>query len=1083
MRRKHRIIILVSILSLVLLGGGAAVLYRQHSLNQRALQSRELGMASAEAGRFKDALHQIGAYLQRYGQNKDAEALFEYARARGKVPLPNGRHLGQAVGLLLQVLSIHPSHDRAQHELLTLYSKANYGQETLDLAREILDRDPEDSAALIAEARALVRLRRFDEALERARHITKVAPENIEGHILVLALMENTAVPEEELLAYPDAQVALDQNGTVYQVVHAVASQLAGRMDEARDWAKRAGEGIQVESSDIELVNSILISFDLYEESLNLLARVAPNSDDSELLRKYCQRLLEAGDTQEVLAQTGSQPADKMESALLAIRAMATARENNANDLESIVRELEDRSDDLVANAWAPILRVLFLNEGTSPQEVVRLAAAAIESDPANAYFHYFQGLAYQQLGETEQAIASWQNAATASRAWVEPVLKIAELLAEVGRYREAHAFAHRAYQLAPRSFNVAAMRAEIIGRNVDQLSQSGRQELLRFCEEIQKERPLEPRTLPLMAELQASQGDTAAAGEVIQSALRSQNELPESVLLKLAQTSEKYNLGLEAACFTRLNETSGMTPALAFVRAISVLRDGDPVGGKELLQAAAAEAGNTLQWEVSMAQYLEASNSEEATALWTSIAEKAKDNSMLLHRVLNSQSAWKDPDLIDRVITHLRELTGESAVTWRAARARWLLMTDTSRRSAAEAATLLNDTMRSSVPDASRYTILATALERLDNTEGAINCLERASQLSPSPTRIHLELARLHTARGNSDQAINQLTTVLESPLASDGDRRQAAVLLVRENRIQQAIDGLLKLQPEEDRDAPKDLLLAKLYRSSGQIDKAKAICERVLQEEASADAVYFTADMLASGGQIDEARAILDNLDTLEALQAGVREMLLAEFNRVYGAPEEARRWYDAAIAAANDNAIIWRRALAFLIRQDDIPQAIERFSEAAAACPEDEALTTLAGESALMHRVEDLPAALPFILACIEKPESLAAAVEALETIDGNPESDGTTLADEFRKLTERYPNFLTLKMDLVRRYASMNRHGEAADLATQAMYDFRNEIEPALLAAEAHAANGDWLAALSAAREWRRRSPGNPSLPPT
>jgi len=143
MRRKHRIIVLVALFAIVVVGGGGTVFFRQHVLDERALESRELGMAAAEAGNSKDTLHQLGRYLQRYGQDKDAEALFEYARARRNIPLTNNKHLGQAIGLFLQVLSIDPNHERAQLELLDLYSLARYGQETLDLAKRVLDRDPD----------------------------------------------------------------------------------------------------------------------------------------------------------------------------------------------------------------------------------------------------------------------------------------------------------------------------------------------------------------------------------------------------------------------------------------------------------------------------------------------------------------------------------------------------------------------------------------------------------------------------------------------------------------------------------------------------------------------------------------------------------------------------------------------------------------------------------------------------------------------------------------------------------------------------------------------------------------------------
>lgn len=1078
MRRKHRIIILVALLSVVIVGGGGAVYFRQHALDQSALESRELGMAAAEAGNFKDALHQIGSYLQRYGQDKDAEALFEYARARRNIPMTNNKHLGQAIGLFLQVLSIDPNHEPAQLELLDLYSIARYGQETLDLAKRVLDRDPNNVAALSAEAKALAQMRKFDESLERAKRVTELTPLSIEGHLLMLALMVDAGASNTELLAYPDAQEGLDPAGVPYQVVMAVASQLAGNNEEALKWAKKAGENVQPASDNVMLVNNMLNRFNLFQESLALLERVVPVSSDQGLLGQYCQRLFEAGNTTEVLAQTEKLPADSIDSNLLAIRAMAAGRENNTAELEKIVVELEGRSDDAVADAWSPLLRAIWLGGENSPQEVVRLCTSAVESNRANAYFHYFQGLAYEQLGEKEQAISAWQNSVRISPAWIDPILRSASLLAGVGRHAEAFGLVKEALRRAPNSVSVAATGAEIIGANIDGLSDSNQKQLLLLCEQVQSARPQEPRTLPLMIALLARQGDTDGATSTLRSALESDSTLPENTLLKFVELSNRYELGLADACFAKLHGDVGMTPSLAFAEAVSSLKKGDPEKGRQLITEGATNAGNTLPWQIVTAQFLELSNSDEATTTWATIAEHAEGDASLLRRVLDSRAAWKDTELIDRVIDQLKSITGESAVTWRAARARWLLLTDTSQRSAAEAASLLNDTMRSTMPDAGRYALLATALERLSNTQGAIDSLQQAAQIAPENVGLQFELVRMLLDRGQSDQATGYLDNIAKNPSTSGEDRHRAAALLARVGRTQDAIDALLAQLPEDDRDVPLDLLLAQLYRRSGQTDKAEAICQRFLQEAPDARVIEFTADMLASQDRIDEAKSVLTRLDSLQDLSPGMREMILAEFDRFHGPADEAERWYDAAIAVNPENSVVWHRMLAFLVRTGDVARALERLPEAAAACTTDESLNALLRDKTLVERLQSRPMAVPFILAAIEAPQNTTAAIEALNAIDQTTEVETDNLVGKFRALSDEHPEFLTLKMQLVRMYASLNRHDDAAALATEAMRDFPTEIEPALLAAEAHAANQDWIAALSAARQWRERSPGNP-----
>ena len=1075
MRRKTRIIILAVLFLALLAGGGGAVFFRQYTLDQRALESRARGMEAARAGNHKDALHQIGSYLQRFDKENDAEALYEYARARLNLPLPNNKHVQQAIGFLIRAVEIDPTLAAAQHELLDLYLMAGYGQETLNLAQKLLARDPDDVAALRAESKALARLRKFDEALGRTARIAELAPLDIENHILALALMHENKAPDADILAYAESRKALNPEEHPFQSIQAAAHEITGNPSEAKTWAKRAAESVLADSTDVLLVNNFLNRLGLFDDSLKLLARTAPLSENQELRQLYCQRLFEVGDVRAVMSQTEGQPYSEMSSALLAIRAMACGREKNMEELQKIVSELDGRSDDAIADAWPPVLSAIWLSENQSPQEVVRICASAVESDQDNPYFYYFQGLAYEQLGEKEQAITSWQNAIRFAPAWIDPIMRGAGLLASIGRPVESFGLAQEALRRAPNSVTVAAAAAEIIGANIGGLAPGDQQQLLKLCQQVQSAIPFEARTLPMVVDLLARQGATSTAAETLQAALNSEEKFPENTLLKLAQLSDQYGMGLAQGCFDKLNASTGMSPALAYAQAVSILKGGDPERGRAFLENAAKATGGDLQWQLSTAQYLDLMGSKDATPAWAAIAEASPDNAMLQSRVLSSKAAWEDTAMIDRVIERLHTLTGEKATIWRAARARWLLLTDPSQKAAAEAATLINDTLQSSLPEADRYILLATALERLKNTEGAIDALEQATQIAPDASAIRFELVKLLYARGKAEQAAPHIDKILSATNADPNVLRSTAALLARQNETGRAIDILLKLHPAEDQAAPMDLMLAQLYRRAGQLDKAEAICKRFLAEAPDAGAIEFAADLFASQGRMEEAKATLSGLDTLD-LKPGMRPMILADHERAYGTPEEAKRWYEEAIAAASDNPFVWQKTLAFHARAGELERAIQRIPEAFAACPKEKSLETLAGHVELLQKTQSNPMARPFILAAIETPEHLPEAISALQILE--KETDPARLAPEFRKLADEKPGFLPLKMQLVRLYGTLNQHGDAAKLAAQAMLDFPNEIEPALLAAKAFEAEGKWDEALRAAEEWRRRSPGSP-----
>ncbi len=1076
MRKKHRIIAVTALFTVVIVGGGGAVVVRQQILNHRALENRELGMASIERKDYPDALHQIGSYLQRYGQENDPEALFEYAQARLNVPLPNGKHVGQAIGLFLQVLSVDPGHREARLELMKLYSGAGYGQEALDLAEKVLQEEPENIEALRAKASALARNRKFEEALEIARKITELAPENIGDHLMVLALMESASAEGPAMLAYPDSQAALDREKAGYHVVRAVAFEMAGKRNEAIESAKRAAEIVQSDSVDVLLVNSILTQFALFNESLNLLARTAPEADNPDLLQSYCQRLFEVGNTAEVLKLTGQKPISELSSGLLAVRAMAAGREANKAPLEEVVVELKGRTDDTLADAWAPVLETVWLRDNASPKEVMDVCAAALEKDQSSPYFHYFVGLAHERLGERDNALASLQNAIKLSPAWIDPILRSATLFAATGGHGEAFALVQAAMQRAPQNVGVAAAGAEIIGSNVDALTEDNRAKLLKLCEQVQSVQAAEPRTLPILIHLRALQGDKAGATELVQSALQGDAKLPESTLLKLAQLSDQHGLGLSEACFAKLNSTSGgMTPGLAYAQAVSRLRSGDPEGARAFLTEAASKGGDDLRWQTAMAQFLDLMGSEDGLKLWVAIAEKAPEDATLLRMILDSRTAWNDLPLIDRTIERLKSATGENAVNWRVARARWMMLSDNSPKAAAEAAALLNETMRISVPEAQRYTLLASALERLGNIQGAIENLEQAAQVAPDNAAVHFELARLLSTRGESAQALAQVEKAIESKTLTEDDRRRAAGILARGNQIDRAIGLLEAFHQEKGDTVPLDLQLAQLYRSGGKLDKAEAIFKRFLAESPNEFAIGLAADLYATQGRKDEAQTVLQGLDALE-LKPGQRPMILAEYSRIHGTAEEAARWYEEAVTQAKSDPNVWRRQLAFLVRGSEPASAIQRIADASAACPEDATFKDLSAQVPLFQKLLDNEMARPFIISAIENPGQLKDAVQALESIEKNS-GDLATLALDFRRIADQ-SRYLPIDTQLVRIYSALNRHSEAAEVASQAMRKFPEAVEPAVLAAQAYSAAGNWTESLAASQEWRRRAPLGP-----
>lgn len=1076
MRRK-RVLLLVVVLLIGTAAVGTAVFWRQRALDQRAIENRVHGMEAAEIGDHVTTLDQVGRYLQRFGQDDDPEALFAYANARAEIAQPNNKHIPQAIALLRRILETNPGHADAQGKLLKLYLRAGYAQESLGMAEEILARDPANLDALRAEGLVFLQLGDYDAALEKSRIIAKLAPADIENHLRALYLMERIGAGKDALLAYPRSQPAFDEDDPRFQLVLAAAHELAGDDSEAIQWAERSAANA---TADPALVTALTAYFDRlgrYQTSLDLLARTAGSADNEELRRSLVRRLFEVGAMDAVMAHTAATPLPDQDTTLLALRAIVQAGRGEQADVERITTELANRKNDASARTWAPVLKALWLEE-QSADAVAAVCREAVQRDSSNPYFHYFLGVSYERLAETDLANAAWERASILAPGWGEPLLRRARALAAMNRHEDAKKLAIQAVHQAPTNGGVLTAAIEILGSGVNALNAEETSGLLRLVRGLQEANPLEPQTLPVFVELLLRDGEIAAARQQIQAAANADRDLPQETLLELAELSRRHDLGLEDTCYAAVARTHGSTPELVFAQALAAHQNGNTQRGREMLTAAMQNQDDQLAWQLALARYLEQTNDEAATAAWAKLADAAPDNAGIQRFVLQSNLAWRNLDLVKRSIERLKTQAGDKGLTWRVAEARWLLESDRSSKAAAEATMLLTESLPGAIPHARNHIVLATAFERLGNNEAAIENYTKALELEPAGNPIRLELARLLNESGDSAGARRQLDAVLASDTVTPDELQRVAAILAQQNDLDKARELLLQAQAGSDDENAK-LLLADVYRRSNLLDEAETVAKGVLAENPTAEAVAFTADLVAAQGRVDEALAILKDLDAV-TIEEGRRALILADFHQQYGEAETARRYYEAAVKDSSDDPQVWRRYITFLIRDGETARAVDLIDDARAACPGDEAFAALSLQSSLIQQVASHVQAPRFLVAAMDTPEQSEAAIAALRAIQRYSAEDGAQLAAQFERLANQHPRFLPLKLQLVRLYASLGRQEAAATMAASVMKAFPGEAEPAALAAEANANIGRWAESEAAAKAWRRYSGGTAPL---
>lgn len=133
-----------------------------------------------------------------------ATATYKSAKARQADGLQtlNGAGVADAIRLLTDLIKRYPVFTPAYFTLGNIYANERRDREAADEYREVTRLDPNDTAALAAQIRALIDASAYSEALEPARDYVRRKPEDPAGHVMlgtVYQQLGNYAKAEPEL--------------------------------------------------------------------------------------------------------------------------------------------------------------------------------------------------------------------------------------------------------------------------------------------------------------------------------------------------------------------------------------------------------------------------------------------------------------------------------------------------------------------------------------------------------------------------------------------------------------------------------------------------------------------------------------------------------------------------------------------------------------------------------------------------------------------------------------------------------------------------------------------------------------------
>ena len=1067
----------------VFLGGAGGILYvgGRALLLRRALELRDQGLAAAAAGDDARAADLLLQYIHR--RPRDTDAIRSYIQSRKRVPMTNATQYAETIGVLKLLITTEPENLDDQRYMLELDSKLERGPEAVDLADAILAKVPNDARTLQLKTEILLRMQSNQEALQSAEKWAAAAPDDIQAHIDRLTLYAQLGRPAQTIIA--DAQSLREKhpNDAKFEVLQGFAYAKTGDEAQAVTWYQTAAKHPDLDDNVAQLLVDQFDALGRSSDALALLEGRARQGASADVRYALARRLWELNRWQEAAgALSDLNPADsKSDPTLVAMKAISLANLQKPADAAAC-RTALSKSDRPDAHAWSSILVPVIDGKSVDDKQLATDCRAGAKFDSLNPYLTYFLAETEYRLGDLDLALSDFARAAQLDIHWDAPGVRMADCLLDKGQPQQALDIASFFARRSQNNAAIAVTLARAWAASIESGQAGQADNLLNLVNELEKALPAEDSTLlTIKVEILAQQGHKEEAIAAARQAIAHSPAPSEETFRALAVISGRYNLGLEAECFSAWERAHDISSTLAYVEAISQYAAGRGKDGIQLFDNLAQQSkkANDVDWRLARARYLDVTGDTTAKAAWTALRDAYPDNLAVQQAAANAACARGDWGFLAPVIDHLHAITCDNGLAWRMAHAALLVQSPRGEGDYEQGALELTALIERYPQLAEPHVLLAEALTHMKRLDGALDHLTIASKLEPMSFAISTDLIRVLQARGDVAKAAQELDRVTKQPLNSP-QRQEVAVLWARQGSPDRAVTLLQQPAPFQSattQPAPSDsqqLLLAVLYRQQRQIDKADAMVRDLLQRP-NMNVVQFAASLFLQEGKTAEALQTMHLLDGLK-LPSGDEEIAWGDFyyTQLHD-PTQAAAHFAAAVKEVPANVSIWKALAVSQMSEGDVAGAMKTIADALHANPSDAGLAAIQKEAPLLTDAGAEGQLRAVAISAIENPQDTVAYDLMRLVIQDHKANNLVDLADQLRRLCDQHADYLPAQLQLVDCYLNMGNNGAAFDGAQHAMAVFPTDPEPARLAVVVSSRSNRWQDMKSAAENWKSRSP--------
>ncbi|HED54011.1 MAG TPA: hypothetical protein ENJ00_07395 [Phycisphaerales bacterium] len=1065
-RVLKRLAILGTLAAVVLAVGLVLVVANTLQKQRMLTDARNTGLAAYDAGEYDIAVEKLGYVHSR--QSDDPEIAYKLADASRHVPRPNREHLRSAVLLARQASSLAPTDPKPIELELELNEMLNQQTERLSAADRLLALDPNNEAALTAKAKALSALGRTDEALEVARDLAELMPDNSDAHRLVIALLasEDEAVGKTQIRDYIKELAKMHPVDPDFTILRIHAAALIGDVEHARTIADTLKDA-QFDAENLTEAVRALDLLGMRSDADDLLDRYGQDPEMSKATAVLAvRRLFMRGRPSEAkqVAERALE-ADGTPDPELIPWALACGIDLDQATIESVISASGEES--AYYKAIVDGFDALESGDAASAREIFRMALAARHNDP----------LAGALLADAHDRLGAWNDAARERQMVLRAApefttVRLAYIESLLDRHKpvEADAVVREGLNLDPS--NGALLLAHVLAvADMTSTGQAQPEEIrgaIRVCRALEDGTDgVTPATIPLARLLVASGSDIEARHTIGRLLDADPDALDVRQLLALGSLMKLYQFEGEEGIESIIDRSSNLDPYVLLERATALADAGDSEAGLALIDgrleaAKAASDAHVTQLEMARAAYLDRIADPDAIEAIRALADRYPDTPSIQVLVLESRSAWSDRELISRAVAKLRQATGDDSTAWRIHEARRRLTFDPTEQSAASVVTLLDPIVSSPMADPMANLVLADAMSVLGDSEAAADNLTRAIDGGMNNPGLILRLIAIRQAQGDIDAARRRAISLAGVEPVSAQTRRERVAAMERLGLFEQARPDADILAQSDD---PRDLLVS--ARIAGRLGDTQAVndrLDRLLDSEAIPEAVLGPAlQALAEAGRTRDAYALLERMRTDPPSTAFTlaEVALMLQTGRTEDAVGLLKDRYEN-----NPNTTLAAARVRLLARLGRADEASAVCNAALASAPENSELQLLRDAISLV----EAPSGANLASGQTDAARRVIDAIRQ-HAIESN---DPDALIARLREVTNDSPTYFPAWSVLTTQLQKAGRIEEAAETAQTAMRLLPGDPRPARLAVDALLLQGEPRLALAVAVEWSRRS---------